>query len=30
VAYAIVYLAADESAFVTGAEIKVDGGISAM
>lgn len=30
VAYAILYLAADESAFVTGAEIKVDGGISAM
>jgi NAD(P)-dependent dehydrogenase (short-subunit alcohol dehydrogenase family) len=30
VAYAILYLAADESAFVTGAEIKIDGGISAM
>lgn len=30
VAYAVLYLAADESAFVTGAEIRVDGGISAM
>lgn len=30
VACAILYLAADESAFVTGAEIKVDGGLSAM
>jgi len=30
VAYAVLYLAADESAFVTGSEIKVDGGISAM
>jgi NAD(P)-dependent dehydrogenase (short-subunit alcohol dehydrogenase family) len=29
VAYAILYLAADESAFVTGAEINIDGGISA-
>ena len=30
VAYAVLYLASDESRFVTGAEIKVDGGISAM
>lgn len=30
VAYAILYLASDESAFVTGTEIRVDGGISAM
>ncbi len=30
VAYAVLYLASDESKFVTGAEIKVDGGISAM
>lgn len=30
VAYAVLYLASDESAFVTGAELKVDGGISAM
>ncbi|MBE8191312.1 MAG: glucose 1-dehydrogenase [Alphaproteobacteria bacterium] len=30
VAYAILYLASDESKFVTGAEIKIDGGISAM
>ncbi|HEX7718333.1 MAG TPA: SDR family oxidoreductase, partial [Woeseiaceae bacterium] len=30
VAYAILYLASDESAFVTGAELKIDGGISAM
>ncbi len=30
IAYAIVYLASDESKFVTGAELKVDGGISAM
>ncbi|MEX2125034.1 MAG: SDR family oxidoreductase [Woeseia sp.] len=29
VAYAVLYLASDESAFVTGAEIRVDGGISA-
>lgn len=30
VAYAVLYLASDESKFVTGAELKVDGGISAM
>jgi NAD(P)-dependent dehydrogenase (short-subunit alcohol dehydrogenase family) len=30
IAYAILYLASDESKFVTGAELKVDGGISAM
>ena len=30
VAYAVLYLASDESAFVTGTEIRVDGGISAM
>ena len=30
VAYAVLYLASDESKFVTGSEIKVDGGISAM
>lgn len=30
IAYAIIYLASDESRFVTGSEIKVDGGISAM
>lgn len=30
VAYAVLYLAADESAFVTGTELVVDGGISAM
>ncbi len=30
VAYAVLYLASDESQFVTGSEIKVDGGISAM
>ena len=29
VAYCVLYLASDESAFVTGAEFKVDGGISA-
>lgn len=30
VANAILYLASDESRFMTGAEIKLDGGISAM
>ena len=30
VAYAVLYLASDESKFVTGSELKVDGGISAM
>jgi len=30
VAYAVLYLASDESGFVTGSELKVDGGISAM
>ena len=30
VAWAIVYLASDESAFMTAAEIKLDGGVSAM
>jgi NAD(P)-dependent dehydrogenase (short-subunit alcohol dehydrogenase family) len=30
VAYAVLYLASDESKFVTGAELKIDGGISAM
>lgn len=30
VAYAVLYLASNESKFVTGAELKVDGGISAM
>lgn len=30
VAYAVLFLASDESKFVTGAELKVDGGISAM
>lgn len=30
VAYAVLYLASDESAFMTGAELKLDGGISAM
>jgi NAD(P)-dependent dehydrogenase (short-subunit alcohol dehydrogenase family) len=30
VAYAVLYLASDESLFVTGSEIRVDGGISAM
>ncbi len=30
VAFAVLYLASDESKFVTGSEIKIDGGISAM
>ncbi len=30
VAYAVLYLASDESGFMTGSEIKLDGGISAM
>ncbi|MDE1173091.1 MAG: SDR family oxidoreductase [Parvibaculaceae bacterium] len=30
VAYAVLYLASDESKFITGAELKIDGGISAM
>ncbi|MEO0364992.1 MAG: SDR family oxidoreductase [Pseudomonadota bacterium] len=30
VAYAVLYLASDESKFVTGSELRVDGGISAM
>jgi len=30
IAYAVLYLASNESKFVTGAELKVDGGISAM
>ena len=30
VAYAVLYLASDESGFVTGSEIRIDGGISAM
>jgi NAD(P)-dependent dehydrogenase (short-subunit alcohol dehydrogenase family) len=28
--YAVLYLASDEAKFVTGAELKLDGGISAM
>jgi NAD(P)-dependent dehydrogenase (short-subunit alcohol dehydrogenase family) len=30
IAYAVLYLASDEAKFVAGAELKVDGGISAM
>lgn len=30
VAYAVLFLASDESKFITGSEIKIDGGISAM
>jgi NAD(P)-dependent dehydrogenase (short-subunit alcohol dehydrogenase family) len=30
IAYAVLYLASDESKFVTGSELKIDGGISAM
>ncbi len=30
VAYAVLYLASDESRFVTGAELKIDGGLSAQ
>ncbi|MEM8919991.1 MAG: SDR family oxidoreductase [Pseudomonadota bacterium] len=30
VAYAVLFLASDESKFITGAELKIDGGISAM
>ena len=30
IAYAVLYLGSDEAKFVTGAELKVDGGISAM
>ena len=30
VAQAVIYLASDESRFMTGAELKLDGGISAM
>ncbi|MBT8085541.1 MAG: glucose 1-dehydrogenase [Woeseia sp.] len=30
VAYAILFLASDESSFITGTEIRIDGGISAM
>jgi NAD(P)-dependent dehydrogenase (short-subunit alcohol dehydrogenase family) len=30
VAYAVLYLASDESRFITGIELKVDGGLSAQ
>ena len=30
IAHAVVYLASDESSFMTGAELKLDGGVSAM
>ncbi|MEN7342100.1 MAG: SDR family oxidoreductase [Pseudomonadota bacterium] len=30
IAYAVLYLASDESAFMTGTELRIDGGISAM
>lgn len=30
VAYAVLFLASDESSFITGSEIRIDGGISAM
>lgn len=30
IAYGVLYLASDESAFVTGVELRIDGGISAM
>ncbi len=30
VAYAVLYLASDESKFVTGIELKIDGGMSAQ
>ena len=30
VAWAVVYLASEESSFMTGSELKIDGGISAM
>lgn len=30
IAYAVLYLASDESKFVTGSELRIDGGISAM
>ena len=30
VAFGVLYLASDESRFVTGSELRIDGGISAM